>query len=388
MNMPHIGMSRTGRIFIKLLAIPFYRQHAGLFTFLVFIMVFCVGNVDSGALLDYHYSLIQGMLTSQPFLFAILVAWSLYALHCIQYVARTIRRPDYQVLGVLAQVSFPRLFGMSMVLQVILFAPVLIYVLIMVAVGLYHHWYGPLAELLGFCGLVCLAGATRHVYILKNPGKNAGKNPGLLSVFSPGRWSIFYGMFLIRYVLERRKMLFLAIKLYDCFFLYMMVVHQVPVDYDLRMIWLFYSFGLLGHGVLVHQIRELEETRLGFYRGLPVTMAQRFLQYVWVYLLLFAPEVGTIAYLTPGYLHYPDALLLAGFGFGLLLFLHGLLFAGHYKMATYLKILTLVFFVIFIAVVSRTIFFLVILVFFLSAVLFYRHYYRYERELLPASCEG
>jgi hypothetical protein len=67
----------------------------------------------------------------------------------------------------------------------------------------------------------------------------------------------------------------LAIKIYNFGILYLMVVNQTPFEHDLSMILLFFSFGLLGHSVLIHHFRVMEETRLSFYRGLPVSLFSR-----------------------------------------------------------------------------------------------------------------
>ena len=92
-----------------------------------------------------------------------------------------------------------------------------------------------------------------------------------------------------------------------------MLMNQTGTTYELNMIILFFSLGILGHGLLIHQIRDLEETRLSFYRAIPVSLFNRFVQYAAFYLIILLPEIFTILLLTPKYLNYTDAALLIFF---------------------------------------------------------------------------
>ena len=55
-------MKITSTILIRSFVKPFYRQHAGFFTFLFIILFGAVGRVDGAGLFDFHFSLIRGML--------------------------------------------------------------------------------------------------------------------------------------------------------------------------------------------------------------------------------------------------------------------------------------------------------------------------------------
>ena len=158
----------------------------------------------------------------------------------------------------------------------------------------------------------------------------------------------------------------------------LLVVRQTPAVYDLSIIILFYSFGLLGHGVLIRQVRAIEDRSLVFYRSLPRSLFGRYVQYACLYFILFIPEIITIGYLTPAYLHYQDALLFIFFGYSVLLLLHSLLFIKSFTMFDYLKIITGFFFVIFLAMVSGMLQWLTVFSFILAIVLFFSRYYRYE----------
>jgi hypothetical protein len=51
-----------------------------------------------------------------------------------------------------------------------------------------------------------------------------------------------------------------------------MLLNHTKEESDMVCFLLFYSFGLMGHGVLIYKIRQMEDLP-GFYRGLPVSLS-------------------------------------------------------------------------------------------------------------------
>jgi len=79
-------MKTSRTILVRSLVKPFYRQHAGLFTFLFIVLFGAVGRVDGAGLFDYHFSLIRSLLNN-PFIFLMVLSlWLLYAKKCEQFV--------------------------------------------------------------------------------------------------------------------------------------------------------------------------------------------------------------------------------------------------------------------------------------------------------------
>jgi hypothetical protein len=368
-------MSIVRTILIKSLVKPYYRQNAGLFVFVYFIMILAVGRANEAGLLEYHYSLIKGMLINPVIFMLVLFVWFLYAKKCEQFVLHTFQRHEFEFLNMLPLTNPARAYGLLLQIQLILFLPVSLYVLVILGVGIYKHWYLQVILVFFYILALCLASARFYLHLLKNPATR-----------SVIRWRMhfpilnrFYWYLLIRYVLTSRKLLFFVIKIYGCTILYLMLVNLTPVEYDLRMILLFYSFGLLGHGVIIHQLRAMEETRMTFYRGLPVSLFSRWAQYGWLYFFLFIPEIMTIGWMAPGHLHYNDALLFVFFGFSVLLLLNSLLFVKYLKMADYLKLIVVIFFIIYIGVLTGILLWLSVFSFTVSICIFFSRYYQYER---------
>jgi hypothetical protein len=357
----------------KSLVSPFYKQNAGLFAFLIFIMFGAVGRANGVGLLEYHYSLIQAIMTNFPFLIFTLSAWFLYAFKCAQFMADILGKKEYNFLYILAHKKPGYTFWKMFFVQTMLLMPVLIYAFISIWIGILHSWWLHVFIVLLFLLSLSFAGSLWYQHLLYRPGKR----------LLPASWNVhpvsassFYLLFLVRYIWNSRKTLFLVIKLVNCLVLYGLLRNLSGDHPDLRMMILFYSFALLGHGVLIYLIRAMEESDLQFYRSLPFSLLQRFLQYALLYLFLFIPEIIVIISMTPDHIPLAETILLVFYGYGILMLLNSLLFIRFFKPSEYLKIQSGVFLFIFITVLTGTFPGL----FFLSPYIFFRYYYRFEKK--------
>ncbi|HMG68987.1 MAG TPA: hypothetical protein VK588_14920, partial [Chitinophagaceae bacterium] len=188
-----------------------------------------------------------------------------------------------------------------------------------------------------------------------------------------------YLNFIFQYIWRQRKMLFLAIKIFSCILLYGMLVSGNKGESDMKMLLLFYSFGLLGHGVLIYKIRQMEEINLGFYKALPVSLGSRIIQYAVLYLIIFVPEIIIILQRIPAYLNYRYAFVLIFFGWGILMLLNSLLFISLVRPFDYLKIVSGIYLMIFIAVLTGITIPFTICLFLISIYLFFQNYYGFAK---------
>jgi hypothetical protein len=370
-------MSISRAILVKSFVKPFYRQHAGLFVFLFTVMFGVVSVIDGAKFTDYHFYLIQGMFGNY-FLFAlVLVIWLLYAKKTEQFVINILRHPDYSFLNMLSLMGGKKLYMLLLWIQFLMLLPIFLYALIIFVAGCYMHEYIKCVIILLYLISICLVSAGWYLFTIQNPGKSVVKSKGRLSFETRETpyWRVF-----IRYIIIDKKLLFASIKMYSCIVLYFMVVNQTRIDYDLRMIILFFSLGILGHGLLIHQLRDLEETRLTFYRTVPQSLIKRFTQYAILYFLLLLPEFVTIAFLTPQFLQYKDSIIFVLLSYSILLFLNSLLFIQFFRIVDYLKIILCIFFAEYFSVLTGTAPLLCALFFIFSISIFVFSYYRFERK--------
>jgi len=223
---------------------------------------------------------------------------------------------------------------------------------------------------------ICLISARWYLYYIQNPGKSAWT---MSKIFSFKIREAPYWSFFIRYIGIDKKLLFSGIKLYSCSVLYLMIVNQTRVEYDLKMITLFFSLGILGHGLIIHQLRDMEERYLRFYRAVPLSLLKRFLQYAILYFILLIPEILTIILLTPHYLRIRDAIIFIFLSYSILLFLNSLLFIQFFKMKDYLKIILCIFFIEYFSVLSGSCPLLCALLLISAISIFFSRYYKFER---------
>jgi len=369
-------MSITRTLLIKTFVKPFYRQHAGLFVFLFTIMFGVVSVLDRAKFTDYHFFLIKGMMKNPGFFLLVLLIWFLYTKKSEQFVINILKRPDYSFLNVLSLIDSKRLYRMLLWIQFLLILPIILYACIIFAAGFYMHEYVKCLLILLYIVVTCLISARWYLFYIQNPGKPAWTMSKIFSlkVRETPYWSLF-----IRYIGIDKKLLFTGIKIYSCSVLFLMIVNQTRIEYDLRMIMIFFSMGILGHGLLVHQLRDMEETNLTFYRTIPISLFKRFVQYAILYFILLIPEIITIVFLTPHYLHFEDAITLILISYSILLFLNSLLFIQFFRMKDYLKIILCIFFIEYFFVLSGTIALLTILLLVSAITMFFSRYYRFER---------
>jgi hypothetical protein len=369
-------MSITRAILIKSFVKPFYRQHAGLFVFIFIALFGAVGIVDGAGLMAFHLSLVQGMFNNFSLLLLVFLVWLLYAKKTEQFFVNILRRSEFSFLQMLSRIATKKLFWLLVWIQLLLFFPIVFYMTIIFAAGIYLHAWGTCFLVLLFISALILACSGWYLYQIQHPGKFTVTKTGTIS-FKP--LEIHYWSLFIRYIANDKKLLFTGIKIYSCVVLYLMVVNQTLVEYDLTMIFIFFSLGILSHGLLIHQLRNLEETCLSFYRTVPRSILNRYLQYALIYFILLIPEFITILILTPHYLHLKDALLFILLSYGLLLFLNSLLFIQFFKIQDYLKIILSIFLLIYFCILAATVPLLCVILFLASMAIFQNRYYQFER---------
>jgi hypothetical protein len=388
-------MNKAMSILWKTLVRPFYRQNAGQFIFIFIVFFGAVGEIGGKAKytgpilqLEYQYALINGLLTSRILLGLVFIAWLIYAEKCAQFVLAAIQRPDHSFLYLLNRLSLKKMYGLLFLVQCLLYLPILLYTLAIIAVAIYKGQYLAMTCIAGYILLICLFMAARFQYQLHNPGKphtfflfRSDKPlpsllPRLRLPFASGANA--YWQFIIRYAVKEQKLLLTGIKLFSCGVLYLGMKAVTGDDYDIRMPVLLYSIGLFGHGVLIYRFRDLEERTLLFYRGLPVSLTRRLYQYGLLYFMLYIPEIITITWLVPRPLHYTDAMILVLSGYSLLLLLNSILFLAPVKIKDYLKIVFCIFLVLYFCVLAGMLLWLAIVVLIAGMGMFFLGFYHYE----------
>jgi hypothetical protein len=371
-------MSYPAKILFRSFIKSFYKENAGAFVLLFTIMFYIVNEVDGAGLFEYHYSLIIGMLKSNVFLLLVFFAWLLYAGKYVAFVSTVLRNPQYAFLNIFNRLSKSKQFRLFFIVEVWLLIPVLLYGLFIIIIGFYESFYFPTLLVLGYLILLSIVPAVWHVYQLNNPHKDMTLRlrPNGRSRLSPS-----YQVILIRFVANKQKMIWVGVKAFTCSLLYLIARNNTYADYDIGPVFLFFKFGILDNGIMIHRIRGFEETYLTFYRGIPVPLMKRFLQYSLVYFIFLIPEFITAGMLVPTHLRYADAFRFSLCGYSLLLLMNSITFLQDFSMKEYLKILLLIFGIQYIFLMTVGLTFLYLFLFILAIVFFLPWYYKFERSV-------
>ena len=373
------GMSYPSKILFQSFVKPFYKENTGLFVF-VYTMMFCiVGVVDGAGLLEYHYSLITGMLANWKFLLFVFFGWFLYTRKYAVFVSVTLHKPQYAFMHIFNCLGKAQQYKLFFKVELWLMLPVLLYTVIIYIIGCWQHNYTPLIYITLYLLLLCVAAAAWHVYLLLHLHQKKVLFWQKVTLFP--KLLASYPMVLLRFVVRKQTVIWAGIKIYTCGVLYMIARNNSVHDTDIVPAFLFFNFGILSNGILVYRIREFEETYLMFYRGIPVSLMRRFFQYTFIYFFLLIPEFVTVGKLVPVHLNYDQAIRFALCGYSLLLLMNSITFIQNFSTKDFVKILILLFFVACIFLPSFGITVLYLFFLFLAIVTFLKSYYQFEQKV-------
>ncbi|MFM8913138.1 MAG: hypothetical protein ACKOE6_09520, partial [Flammeovirgaceae bacterium] len=319
-------MGTLTNILMKVFVKKFYERNTGLLAFVFYAMF---GVVESNQIISYHQSLIYGVLSSTTFLLLVMLVWLLYALKFLQLIFSELAQPQNQFFVLCA--TLPRttqLKGWIMALSAIYF-PVLLYSFFIVWIGISQNRVWPALAVLALHIGVLLAASSWIMQRLRSLHEKKAFT-FLPSVRLP--WTKPFPFFYTSFLFNEIPLALLFTKLFSLFCLFGFL--QIPLDhYENRVGLLGFLFGLMGHAVIVFELRKLETGRMTFLRGLPIRMLHRLLPVAFVYFLLIVPE---LLFLAANHLQPLDLLLTALFGVGFLIYQHHRLYRHELSMDKHL----------------------------------------------------
>ena len=360
-------------ILARSVAGPFYRKNAGLFLFLFFLLF---GTQPSlGQALQFHYAIIQAILTNISFFLLACLVWLVYTLRVILFLRETLAKNIFGYLRTLESVPHLKRSLHLLWLQVTLLAPVLVYALIVMIIGASgKYWAGTLATLtvifllLGTCswaaGKLLLSGGD----VFRFPIKLHSRLPNNLIVF------------LWRFMMREQFLGLFALKLISFLCLYGLASLDSSL-FEGRLLWLIFLTLLAGHAILIYRNQQFMETRLAFLRNLPLPRMQVLVSLLVVYTVLLLPEAWAMK----------NVLLVQGQGWNyiwlilagpfILLLLHCLLYSDDMSIEAYLQLTFGVWIVLLFCSLSENRWLIPLSCASLSTFIFLNSYYRYEKKM-------
>lgn len=330
---------------------------------------FVVGTVDGAGLFKYHYGLIRALLSIRVFLVSALLLWALYARKCSVFIIQCLQQPPYQFMSIFRNLPRYQQYRLFFITNFILLLPQTFYMLLVITEGFCLRLFPSTVIVLGALILFCSALPAWQVYVLNHPERRSGRIRRVYRVS-------FYPQILIRAVLQTQKFVWLGIKLFTGALLYFMAVNNHLTNDDIELTFLLFSFGVLANGVFVNRLRTFEEQYLSFYRGLPVPLPGRLLQYALVNLFLILPEAGLLCFLAPAHISTGNAIVFGCYAFSTLLLLTAISFVKLTTLKYTVRILLLIFFTGYFLMMMAGVALISILFALCALVLFWAAYYR------------
>ncbi len=360
-------MFSISKVLNRVIVAQFYQQNAGLFLFIFFAMF---GMVEGSQLINYHVSLITGIIQSTAFLLIVFCVWILYTAKGVQFVISTLGKPQNSFLYTITSLTRIKQFSYLFLTHTLVHIPVGLYSLAIVWVALKQGQPMIAMIILVFNFLLCLLASLVSVYKLNNPSSFH------ISFFAkikfPRKKTLTW--FYFTYILNDAKLTFTITKLFSYFALF--GFFQIPLDhYENRIPLMGLLIGAASHAVLIFEIRKWEDSYLSFTKNLPLSFAKRYFTIAIVYLVLLVPE---LLLMIVNHVHMTDLIGVIMFGVGFLLFLHSLLYHLNMDMDKYIQYVLIVFLLSF-AMLLFKLYFILILVYLIISFQWYKRYlYSFE----------
>jgi hypothetical protein len=263
-----------------------------------------------------------------------------------------------------------------LLLQLQLLAPILSYGLAVVIIAfINHHIAGGLAVAFSLSCLIAFS--TAAIYLLLQKTRSAGltiKLPSLPFHF-PG--NLF--TFLLKFIFNEQFIMLLLLKLvtFSCLYFFAKTDAQVFED---RMLWLLYLTSLAGHSLLIYRNQHFLETKMSFYRNMPVKPVTTLLSLLSVYVIVLIPEIWALKGVALQQHAIANYIWMIATGPAFLLLIHCLLYTEDMKMEDFLKLVAGVWIVALFFSLSSNHWLLPFICISMAAIVFFTSYYKYEKN--------
>jgi len=359
-------LSPLTNILLKIFSNGFYRAHAGMLFFLLFVMV---GMVEPSQLLNYHITLMLAFISSPLMMAVVFAVWLLYTFKCWHHVAGQVFALHQQFLFY-SSTSYPKTkqFSSWFILQASVSLPVLLYAGISMGVAVKHHFFIQAIVILAY--LVVITSVSAWFYMRLINRLIDGSTQSLVLKLTRS-WKKPYFSLYIYHVFNSLKLKYMITKGLSYLIITGVFLMFADVSHDLRVAGIALLAIAVSHSVLIFDERQFEDTFLIFSRNLPISRFRLFVSFLGVYFVLLLPEAIWL------YLRFSPVMAtgLLAFGLSLTLVFHSLLYKLGLDMEKYMTWVLGLFMVLFWVVMFKLMWILVILNLTGAYVIFYMNYY-------------
>jgi hypothetical protein len=375
-------MKPVCNILSRSITIPFYRQNAGLFLFLFFLLFGTQPSLYH--IVTFHYAIIKSILNLGSFFFLTLGIWVLYSFKVISFINGCLKKESYDFLFLMNEIRKGKRFFYLLQMIIHLLAPVWIYGLVVITTAVKEQkWVNAITIL--FTLITFLVAAAFITYTLLQKAKSLQQISNVTPIF-PVLLPVSLFRFCMRFIFQRQFPALLITKLLSFTSLYFFT-RMESLLFENRMLWLIFITALIGHSFIIYRLFQFIEKDMSIYRNMPVKKAALLISLFGVYCILLLPEAWALLGVAINQHNWQDYGWMLVTGPGLLLLLHSLLYTEDMKMEGFLKLLfgVWIVFVFFSLSQNHWLMGLVSIVF--AIIIFLMSYSQYEKNMEVAGIE-
>ena len=369
-------MNPVSNILSKSITAPYYRQNAGLFLFLFFLLFGTQPSVHH--VMELHYSIIKSILTSDSFFMITLGIWILYSTKIISFVYGCFKKNAYDFLFLLNGVNKSRRFIYLLQMTIVLLAPALVYGLFITGVGINEKLWPDTIKIL-VAIIILLISTVFMIYFLLKKAKGLQQVKSHKSTLSSSLPVTLF-RFLITFIFQRQFLSLLITKVLSFFSLYFFSRTESSLFED-RMLWMIFITALIGHSFIIFRLFNFIEQDLSFYRNMPVKKLVTLLSLFIIYIILLLPEAWALFGMAINQHNWNDYWWMLATGPSFLLLLHCLLYTEDMKIEEFLKLLFGVWIVFILFSLSKNHWSIPLVCLLIAAIIFFILYSRYEKNM-------
>lgn len=368
-----MSINSITKITLKLFVREFYKRNSGFF-FLFFLL--CFGIIPPHYLMVTHYALIKAQMGSFYLIAIVTVIWWLYSYRGLNFVSKTLSTYWDSVLHIYQGVENKFLMKLSIMINLLLVFPVLVYAGIAATIGLIEGNF----IYFGYVILICLSIVSINTYsvfrkFLRVPEKDVNSKKWMSAKLQK---YTFYTL-VLNYFWSEKKGILVSLKVLSYLGFHLFILRNEAffrIDYFTIFLLLIGFFNSL----LILSAQKMKEEYGQFIRNLPIAITNRWCLLLVTGIVLYLPEL--IYLLGMNHLFLP---LESKFALYLLLvsqfvLLFALLYTENFRFWKFMKYNFIIFlgYQVLVALISPVV--IVLLNFTVSFFMFYEGYVSYEHD--------
>jgi hypothetical protein len=378
-------VSPLTNVLIKIFVKGFYRVHSGLLLFFFVTIITCgffvevlnQNHLPPSEVIKLNLLIVLTLISSPVVLTLVFVGWLIFTIKSLDYVTAQFMVSSNLFLSY-SSTSSDKItqFKSWFIVQILISLPIIGYGLFSLLVGIIYGYYVAPVIILLFVLLLAFVSALVYVRCVNNPININQKS--IFSKISKGWAKPFFSLFLY-HAFDRLKMTLIVTKLFSYGIIVGGYYLLANVNDEQRVVSIIMLGVVMAHAILIYQSYRFEIFYLSFSRNFPFSENKIYLNWALMYLLLTLPE--SIWLLTRLDIGISIVLVLFNLGTGILI--RSLLYFLGLDMKKYLYWIFYLFNLLFVAILLKLIWLLVLLTVVASFIIFNRNYYT-QRSFLKS----